>query len=126
MWEKFDLKKWQKAHRAPEPRSFALMLVVVFSFLGLVTFKINPFFIGLAILSLAVGVLKPSLFSLPNQWWQNLGFILGWITTPIVLTLVYFLIFVPMVLVIKLFGHKALPFRAWVTKSKDCRFERIF
>ncbi len=74
----------------------------------------------------AVTVLRPRLLEPLNRLWFVFGLLLAWVMSPVFLTLFYFLIFVPMAMVIKLCGHKPFPHRGWVKTKKRCDFVRNF
>ena len=57
---------------------------------------------------LILGIIKPSLLSIPYKFWMKLGHILGWINSKIVLGLVYFIILLPIALIMKIFGYDPL------------------
>jgi hypothetical protein len=126
MWQKFNLKKWQSEQTAPNPKSFGILISLVLMYFAIVKFQWNMLVMTLAFLCLLLIFIKPSLYIRPAQYWQNFGFVLGWLTTPVFLAGVYFLLFVPMALLMKMLGHIALPDRGWVKKNRPCRFNRIF
>lgn len=125
MWSSFNLKELNKTHQPPSARGFCFLFGIIFITMGVWHFHLLKISVGIALL--LAGAVRPSLFYYPNLIWHNLGLILGWFMTPIFLTLLYFIAFVPMALVAKVFGHKALaPKGAWIKKVRPCRFERIF
>jgi hypothetical protein len=126
MWQKFNLKKWQNEHEAPNPRSFGILVCVVVLYFAVFKFQWNVLLLGLGLVFLLLSFLKPKWFFRPAQYWQNLGFVLGWLTTPIILALIYFILFAPLAVLLKVFGHNSLPDRGWVKKVRSCRFNRIF
>lgn len=89
-------------------RKFAITMGVVFFAIALVVLvrhRYNPLPISVAslvffILAVTVpGVLKPVYIT-----WMKFAFILGWINTRLILILIFYLIFTPIGLLIKLFG----------------------
>ena len=63
-----------------------------------------------AVLTLAglVGLVAPRALALPYRGWMGLGHTMGLVTTPIVLTLVYMLVFTPLRGLLSLFGRDPL------------------
>ena len=57
---------------------------------------------------LLLGMLVPSVFILPNKIWIKFGLLLGIITTPIALTIMYLIGILPIALIFKLFGRDIL------------------
>ena len=127
MWKAFDLKQFNAEHPTPDPRGFCFLFGLILVVLGLWNFRWNPFYFSAGVLLFAVGLIKPRLMKIPNRLWHNLGLALSWLMTPLFLSALYFIVFMPMALVIRLFGHK--PFsdgKSWIHKTKKCQFERIF
>jgi hypothetical protein len=83
-----------------------------------------------------VGVFFPGLAKLFHRGWMRLAFALGYVNSRILLTLIYFLIFVPYGVLSRLFGRDPLDIRAkrrvsyWhrraVTRQSKEQFERLF
>jgi len=68
----------------------------------------NIFFIILFVFFLIITLTKPKVFKIPNLLWFKFGMILGNIISPIIMTLIYFLIFIPIGVILKLFGKDIL------------------
>jgi len=62
----------------------------------------------LALLTLAVTIFKTESLTPFNKLWMKLGLIIGMIVSPIVLGLIYFIIFTPVAVVCKLIGRDEL------------------
>lgn len=62
----------------------------------------------LATFFLLSAVIRPQLLSRPNQAWMHLGVLLGKIVSPIVLGSIFFLIFTPTAIVMRVFGRDEL------------------
>ena len=60
-------------------------------------------YIGLP--ALILGILKPRVLYFPYKLWMRIGYILGWINSRLILSLVFFIILLPMSLVMKTFGY---------------------
>ena len=64
-----------------------------------------------ALLAAALGALRPSLLAPFNKAWMALGMALGTIVSPIILGLLYFGLFTPLALLLRLFGRDELRLR---------------
>lgn len=73
-----------------------------------------------------VSLVQPRWLDGLNRLWFLLGLFLGWLVSPLFLLLFYYLVFSPMALVLKVFGHKAFAKNGWVEKTKNCNFTRNF
>lgn len=60
---------------------------------------------GILILS---GWLKPDLLAIPYKLWMGLAFGLGWIASRVILTFLFFFIFIPLGFIAKIFGKEFL------------------
>ena len=58
--------------------------------------------------SLILGVVKPSLLLYPYKFWMLLGKILGWINSRLILSMIFFLVLIPISLLMKIFGYDPL------------------
>ncbi len=67
------------------------------------------FVVGLALGLLGWG--RPSLLSAPNRWWMRLGLLLGKVVNPVILAALFFLVFTPVALLLRLFGRDPLRLR---------------
>ena len=68
----------------------------------------------IAIPSLIIGITKPNLLYYPYKFWMKLGFLLGWINSRIILGFVFFLVLMPISLLMKSINYDPLN-----TKRKD-------
>ena len=55
-----------------------------------------------------VAVAMPSLLAVPNRWWMKLGLLLSKIVSPIALGILFYGVFGPMGIVMRLFGKDPL------------------
>ena len=69
-------------------------------------FRLWTLWIGIP--SLLLGILKPSMLSIPYKLWMSLGRGLGWINSRIILGLVFLVILQPIALIMRVFGHDPL------------------
>jgi len=74
-------------------------------------------FLFLAFIFLILSYAKPNSLKLLNQLWMNFGLLLGIIVSPVVLGLIYFLIFTPMSFIMKLFGRDELKLKIKTKKT---------
>ena len=82
----------------PTEKSFGIVFSILFLLLAIYFFKskiILYFFCTLFFLTLLITFTKPSILSAPNHLWFKLGLFLGKVISPIVMLILYFLIFVP-------------------------------
>ena len=93
-------------------KSFGLLFFVVFLILGLWPLKnadnINFYFILISLIFLILGLINSKILSPLNKSWIKLGEILGIVIAPIVMAFVYFVILVPVSLIVRLFGKDLL------------------
>ncbi len=68
--------------------------------------------LGIGGLLVALGAIFPRALVVPNRLWMELARVLSLVTTPIILGLVYFLVFTPIGVVKRLFGWDPLRRRA--------------
>jgi hypothetical protein len=64
--------------------------------------------IGIALSLIALGFLSPSLLKPVYQLWMKLGHILGWVNSRILLSLLFFVLIMPMSILLKIFGKRLL------------------
>ncbi len=93
-------------------------------------------FAGVALTLVIIGLFVPPLAKLFHRVWLLIAVKLGWVNSRILLTLVYFLMFVPYKLVSRIFGRDPLQLRQpagdsyWhkreTTHQSPPQFERLF
>ena len=100
---------------AGSDRSFGLIVTVVLTVIGL-----WPLFhqggprwwaLGSGGAVLILSLLRPSVLHVPNLLWTRLGLLLSKITNPIITAILYFLVFVPIGLLMRLRGKDMLRLR---------------
>ena len=93
-------------------RSFGFVFAVVFGLIGLYNAwhagKAWPWLALVAAGFLAVALLRPVLLARLNKLWMKFGLLLAMIVNPIVLGILYFLVFTPMALLARLVGKDFL------------------
>jgi len=67
--------------------------------------------------TLIIASIRPSLLFYPYKAWMKLGYILGWINIRIILGIIYFIVLVPIALLMKFFGHDPLRLKKNYQKS---------
>ena len=111
-------------------KSFGLLFFVVFLILGLWPLKnadnINIYFILISLIFLILGLINSKILSPLNKSWIKLGEILGIVIAPIVMAFVYFVILVPVSLIVRLFGKDLLRLKFlkeketyWIKRKKN-------
>lgn len=98
-------------------RNFGLIVGVVF--LGLGLFLSTRFAIILALVGgglLTIAMLFPTILRPVHKTWMVVGIVLGWIMTNIILSIFFYLILTPFVLLLRLSGKKFLDLKF---KSQD-------
>ena len=70
------------------------------------SFKIWSIYIGMPLI--IFGVFYPRILKKPFTLWMKIGLILGWINSRIILSIIYFLILVPIAFFMKLIGYDPL------------------
>jgi hypothetical protein len=97
----------------PSDRSFGLTFVVVFAIIaawqawaGRV--GVASAFAGLGLAILAVALARPALLHRLNRAWMRFGALLHKVVNPIVLGAIYFLVFTPFAVAMRLAGRDAL------------------
>ena len=70
------------------------------------SFRLWTLFLGVT--SLILSYLYPNLLYFPYKLWMKLGYLLGWINSRVILVMVFFLVLLPMAIVMKLFGYDPL------------------
>jgi len=69
-------------------------------------FRIWTLYFGIPFLFF--GLLQPRLLLYPFKLWMKLGLTLGWINSRLILGLVYFLVVLPIALIMRIFGYDPL------------------
>lgn len=96
----------------PTDRKFGFVFVVVFLLAAFSLYRhghsLYWLFIGLAALTLLIALVKPGLLRPANKAWMALGLLLSKIVTPVVLAVLFFVIFSPIGLIMKAFGRDAM------------------
>ena len=115
--------------KLPSNRKFGFFFTVVF----LITFVyffivdailISSIFVLISIVLFLVTIFKED-FLLPlNKLWMRFGFLIGIIVSPIVLGAIFFFLFTPIAIFMKLFGRDELCLKLKVKKTHWINYEK--
>ena len=83
---------------------FSVFFIILSIFPLLNNGNFNQNFMAIAIIFLFLGIFMPSSLVLPNKLWIKFGLLIGILTTPIVLSLMYIIGIMPIAFLLKLFG----------------------
>lgn len=93
-------------------RNFGLIWAGIFMFIGLIPIlkdaEIRIWSIIIAILFLSIALLKPLLFTRFYKIWIRIGAFMGNIFSKVIMFILYFLLFTPVALLLKLLGKDLL------------------
>jgi hypothetical protein len=96
-------------------RSFGLVFAGVFSIVATYNWWYDgvawPLHLGIAIVFLAIALLRPNILSPLNRLWSRLGLLIGMIVSPIVLGFLFILVVTPVGLMMRLTGKDPLRLR---------------
>jgi len=101
-----------KFNNKKEWKKFAIGVAIILSAIGAVQWfldiEIYPYIFGSAFIILLSGLLVPVVIKPLFIAFSYLGFVLGWVMTRVILSLLYYLVFTPVGLILKLTGKKVL------------------
>lgn len=99
-------------HEGPSDRSFGFVFAAVFALIGLYNAwhagKAWPWLALVAAGFLALALIRPAVLAPLNRLWMRFGLLLAMIINPIVLGILFFLVFTPMAFVARLVGKDFL------------------
>jgi hypothetical protein len=102
--------------KGPSDRSFGWVFTVAFSIIGawpiLFGRPARLWSLGIAAVILVLTLLRPALLHPANRAWMKFGLLLGRVTNPIVTALLFFLVFTPMGVLMRLLGKDLLRLRS--------------
>ena len=101
----------------PSNRKFGFLFSIVFALISLTLLSFNSLFLYklfliLSLLMLLISLTYPNLLKPFNYLWMLFGTLLGKIVSPIILGLIFFLMFSPISIISKLFGRDELNLRS--------------
>ena len=85
---------------------FPLLIGLFFPLLFQHDLKVWPLFLGIPLLFL--GICSPKLLNIPYKLWMQLGHILGWFNSRLILGLVFLLVLQPISIFMRLLGYDPL------------------
>lgn len=97
----------------PSNKNFGFFFSIIFLLIGIYFYFVGALNIGIAFLLLAtiffiLTFLRSDLLVPLNKLWMRLGLVLGLIISPIVLGIIYFGLFTPIALLMRLFSRDEL------------------
>ena len=102
------LKKMKLKIKYSQELSFALLLSIVLlliSFYPLLYMEsITWWILYLALVIILLGFFYSNIFVYPLKLWMKLGYFLGILVSPVIMAIIFFFIFMPMGMILKLFG----------------------
>jgi hypothetical protein len=106
----------EETHEGPTNRSFGLTVGGVLALIALVPMlRSRPprlWALVPAAILLVAGVLFPPALTVPNRLWMKLAGLISKITNPIILSLMFYLLFTPAALICRLLGKDLLRLKA--------------
>lgn len=90
---------------------FALLSVAALGFLRDWPYLVNVTLLTLAAIHLILVLLAPNLLTRFNKFWMSLGHYFGKVFAPIEMAFIFFLLFTPISIFMRLFGRDALRIR---------------
>ena len=124
-----------------QARKTALVVAAVFAVISAVLWyrgnmKGHVITAGIALCLMFIGFLAPPVAKIFHRVWYTIAFALGWVNSRILLTIIYFFVFVPYRLVSRIVGRDPLNIRQpagesyWHKREKTRQakeqFERLF
>ena len=107
--------------KLPSNKVFGIFFAIIFLLLWLY-FLVSDWqfvhaFIAIAIIFFILGILNSNILYPLNYAWYKFGLVLGIIISPIILLLIYILLFVPIGLILKIFKKDVLKLKTDSSKS---------
>ena len=97
---------------AKELRKFSIILFLAFGILGLLVFwrkgEAGLVLCGVALALLLCGLTRPKFLIYPYKGWMTLSLILGFLMSHLILLLMYYIVFTPTGIVMRIFGRDIL------------------
>ena len=90
----------------PSEKKFGIFFSFIFLILYFFIFKnfyIKNIFLVFSIVFFLVSFLQPSLLKIPNKIWFKFGILLGNIVSPVIMGIIFILVFFPISILVKLF-----------------------
>ena len=85
---------------------FGILFFIFFLIIGLYPLKsggvIRIWSLGLSLIFLIITIIKPNLFTFLNKFWIKFGILLGKIISPVVMSLVFFIVVTPIGILVRI------------------------
>lgn len=106
-------KAKEKKKGKKELRSFGLLVGGIFAIIGILPLILYQKGIILWAIIVAGALILPALLwprllSWPYRGWMAIGYALGWLNTRLILGLIFYFIFTPMGVIMRLFGYNSM------------------
>jgi hypothetical protein len=92
----------------PSDRNFGFVFAAAFLLFGLLPLRhgkpIRPWWLVASAAVLLITLIRPSLLHFANTIWTKIGLLLGKVVNPIVTALLFFVVFTPIAVVLRLMG----------------------
>jgi len=120
----------------PTNKKFGIFFSIIFFFLSIYTYVnwdviFSILFIILSIFFLLASIIKPSILKPANVSWMYLGFVLSKIVNPIILGIIFFILFTPIGIIRRTFGTDTLEMKklkknSYWSNYKSKKMDHIF
>ena len=104
--------------------SFLFLLISIFIYFNYGKLNFTSVFLFLSISLALITIINSEWLSLPNMIWFQFGILLGKFINPIVMFFIFFIIFIPIGLVLKIFRYDPLKKYSNVFDTKTFWIER--
>jgi hypothetical protein len=106
-----DIERPQEAEGSSD-RAFGLVFAGAFCLVALLPVMrgggVRGWALGVAALFLAAALIRPAILHPLNRVWMRVGMILGMVANPIILAILFYLVLVPIGLLMRLVGSRPL------------------
>ena len=103
--------------------TFSIILLLIFIYL-LYNKSFNLYVLLISIILLFVSFVAPQILKIPNVVWFRFGIVLSKIMTPLILTLIFFIVFGPISILRKITTlHTKSKFSSWKKSNKDYKID---
>ncbi len=109
-------------------RSFGIVFFLVFLIIGVFPIKsggtINYLLVCISTIFLFLGIINSKLLTPLNKIWFKFGIMLGYIVSPVIMSLIFFMVVTPIAVLLKILGKDVLNLKKnnnksyWIEKSK--------
>ena len=93
-------------------KNFGIVFSIFFIVLGFLSFLnkgiVNPYFFFISFIFLFLSFFYSSIFKYPNKIWFKIGIILGLFVSPLIMFLIYYIIFLPIGFIMRLINKDFL------------------